>query len=287
VTNKAFSRHSRVFEDNQLVYPVLSRRSRGISIGINLNPAKDCNYDCVYCQVDRVYPLSRPAPIDPAILQAELSTMAQAVRDGTLADHPRFQGADPAMLTVKDIAFSGDGEPTLCHNFADMIKIAAKMRRQIEKGQGSPVQLVLITNGTTLDTPAVKGHVNSLLENEGEVWIKLDAVTASDFARIYDCQLSFSRTMRGIRSFARHHPVTLQTMVFRWDDGTASLDPEVLADYLLEWLQSESPIIRHQQLYTLARNPREGNLKALGPIELASIKATLGRAVPWPISTYA
>src|SRR5947199_7857058 len=45
--------HPRLFQTNRFVYPVLSRRSRGISIGINLNPDKVCNFDCVYCQVDR------------------------------------------------------------------------------------------------------------------------------------------------------------------------------------------------------------------------------------------
>jgi wyosine [tRNA(Phe)-imidazoG37] synthetase (radical SAM superfamily) len=45
--------HERSFDANRFVYPVLSRRSRGLSIGVNLNPDKVCNFDCIYCQVDR------------------------------------------------------------------------------------------------------------------------------------------------------------------------------------------------------------------------------------------
>src|SRR3954453_13920582 len=45
--------HARLFQANKFVYPVLSRRSRGISVGVNLNPDKVCNFDCIYCQVDR------------------------------------------------------------------------------------------------------------------------------------------------------------------------------------------------------------------------------------------
>ena len=45
--------HPRLFQGNKFVYPVLSRRSRGISVGVNLNPDKVCNFDCIYCQVDR------------------------------------------------------------------------------------------------------------------------------------------------------------------------------------------------------------------------------------------
>ena len=33
------------------VYPVVSRRAGGVSIGINLNPNNACNWRCVYCQV--------------------------------------------------------------------------------------------------------------------------------------------------------------------------------------------------------------------------------------------
>ena len=39
--------HTRHFTDFTFVYPVISRRSRGLSIGVNLNPDKVCNFDCV------------------------------------------------------------------------------------------------------------------------------------------------------------------------------------------------------------------------------------------------
>ena len=47
------TQHERRFEANRFVYPVLSRRSKGLSLGVNLNPDKVCNFDCIYCQVDR------------------------------------------------------------------------------------------------------------------------------------------------------------------------------------------------------------------------------------------
>ena len=43
--------HPRTFQTNRFVYPVLSRRAGGISIGVNLSPSKACNFNCVYCQV--------------------------------------------------------------------------------------------------------------------------------------------------------------------------------------------------------------------------------------------
>ena len=51
-----FASHPRTFAENRYVYPVVSRRAGGISIGVNLNLDKVCNFDCVYCQVNRSEP---------------------------------------------------------------------------------------------------------------------------------------------------------------------------------------------------------------------------------------
>src|ERR1041384_5902109 len=51
-----FTQHSRSWRENRYVYPVVSRRSKGLSIGVNLNPDKVCNFDCIYCCVDRKTP---------------------------------------------------------------------------------------------------------------------------------------------------------------------------------------------------------------------------------------
>ena len=48
-----FTDHRRKLHSNKYIYAVVSRRSKGLSIGINLNIDKICNFDCPYCQVDR------------------------------------------------------------------------------------------------------------------------------------------------------------------------------------------------------------------------------------------
>ena len=48
-----FTDHRRNLHTNKYIYAVISRRSQGLSIGINLNIDKICNFDCPYCQVDR------------------------------------------------------------------------------------------------------------------------------------------------------------------------------------------------------------------------------------------
>src|SRR6266699_3320007 len=105
--------HRRTFEENHYVYAVVSRRSKGVSIGVNLNPDKICNFDCVYCQVDRkTPPLVRDVDV-PRLLE-ELEDMLDRVESGDLFEMERFQGTPPALRRLNDIAFSGDGEPTTC-----------------------------------------------------------------------------------------------------------------------------------------------------------------------------
>ncbi|HET7854477.1 MAG TPA: radical SAM protein, partial [Candidatus Methylomirabilis sp.] len=88
--------HPRQLDENRYVYAVLSRRSGGVSIGINLNPDKVCNFDCIYCQVDRTTP-GRYRRVDLGILEQELRDILAKARSGALFEHPPFS-AIPAPL---------------------------------------------------------------------------------------------------------------------------------------------------------------------------------------------
>src|SRR4051812_23872056 len=62
------------FLGNRFVYAVISQRSHGLSIGINLNPDKCCNFDCAYCEVNREVP-GRDSRVDVDVLAAELENL--------------------------------------------------------------------------------------------------------------------------------------------------------------------------------------------------------------------
>ncbi|HVJ68403.1 MAG TPA: radical SAM protein, partial [Caulifigura sp.] len=82
--------HSRRYEQNRFVYPVLSRRSRGISIGVNLNPDKVCNFDCIYCQVDRRSEAeTRFVELDQVL--EELAHIVDLVVTGQLFEDDKFK----------------------------------------------------------------------------------------------------------------------------------------------------------------------------------------------------
>src|SRR6266849_5928787 len=118
------ARHPRAYRENLYVYPVLSRRARGISIGINLNPDKVCNFDCIYCQVDRTTP-AVVRRVDEIRLKDELLAILQEAKEGALFERPEFRETPPALRRLNDIAFSGDGEPTTFPKFFEAVQMAA------------------------------------------------------------------------------------------------------------------------------------------------------------------
>src|ERR1700722_13802742 len=122
--------HRRSFADNRYVYAVVSRRSKGVSLGINLNPDKLCNFDCVYCQVDRTTP-GGPANVDVPRLAAELEDMLDLAVSGALYETDAFRTTPPALRRLNDIAFAGDGEPTTCPAFPEVVQLATDARRRL------------------------------------------------------------------------------------------------------------------------------------------------------------
>jgi len=173
----AWRRHERKWMDNRYVYPVVSRRSRGVSIGINLNPDKGCNFHCIYCQVDRTVP-PEVREVDLGVLSSELDAALSAERDGSLYARPPLDILLPGERGVRDIAFSGNGEPTTYPRFEEAVRIAAAARLRF--GLDS-ARLVLLTNAVYLDKPGVRSALRLLDENNGEIWAKLDAGTEPYF----------------------------------------------------------------------------------------------------------
>src|SRR6185437_13630138 len=173
ISHPLHTQHQRSFEANRFVYPVLSRRSGGISIGVNLNPDKVCNFDCIYCQVDRVRQ-SETRFVDLAGLLAELESMLRLVTSGELYQYEKFAATPEHLRRLNDIAFSGDGEPTTYRNFDEIVAQCAEIKRRLGLDQ---VKMVLITNASMFHRPHVVRGLEILDANQGEIWAKLDAGT--------------------------------------------------------------------------------------------------------------
>src|SRR5882724_7817469 len=143
------TRHPRSWHENRFVYPVLSRRSQGVSIGVNLNPDKVCNFDCIYCQVDRRSEAETKF-VETDRLLAEIDQMLSLVAGGALFQDEPFRDVPADRRRLNDIAFSGDGEPTTYRNFDEIVAAVAELKRKHDLPH---VMMVLITNASMFHKP--------------------------------------------------------------------------------------------------------------------------------------
>jgi wyosine [tRNA(Phe)-imidazoG37] synthetase (radical SAM superfamily) len=269
-------RHARLYRDSLYVYPVLARRSHGISIGINLNPDKICNFDCVYCQVDRRTP-PEVREVDEDRLRTELRDTLRSFRSGALFSRPEFAGVPESLRVLRDITFAGDGEPPSYPNFAGVVRDAIR----IKKEEGFPdLPLNLLTNATLIDRPRVKEALRLIDEDGGALWLKLDAGTEGYYKMIERTTIPFARVLENILEAARLRPVVVQSLFMR-THGEPPPAAEVAAycERLKEILDGGGAI-RLVQVYTVARPPAEIWVTPLGDAEVDAIAAEVRRRIP-------
>lgn len=279
---RAFTEHPRGFRTNQFVYPVVSRRSRGASIGINLNPDKVCNFDCVYCQVDRRDPVEKSfVGIDT--LRDELARTLELTASGALFDDPAFQSVPPPLRRLNDIAFSGDGEPTSFSNFSAIIAAVADVRNRFRL---EAVKLVLITNASLFHQPRVREALAVLDRAGSEIWAKLDAGTEAYYQRVNRAVVPFSRILDNLRSAAQARALVIQTLFMRLASTAPPLAEIDAYGECLGSILAAGGRIDRVQIYTVARRPAEPDVQPLSPAELDAIAARVHSRICLPIETY-
>ena len=278
----AYQSHGRAWHDLTYCYPVVSRRSGGLSIGINLNPDKACNFDCIYCQVDRTTP-GTAKKVDLAVVATELDRLLDAARDGSLWVEPPFDCVTEANRRVCDIAFSGDGEPTTYPEFAEAVRLAADARNRRSL---STTKLVLITDACYLSKPNVRRGLSILDENNGEIWAKLDAGTQAYYELVNRPNYPLSHVMKNITEAAQERAVVIQSLWMRVH-GEPPPPAEVSAycERLNEILVAGGKL-KLIQLYTIARKTTEAYAKPLADAELDAIFGVVRERVKCPIETY-
>jgi histidinol dehydrogenase len=256
-------------EGGLLVYPVYSRRSGGLSLGINLFPdRKLCSFDCPYCEV---FPFETGFRFSPEFMGKAL----------TAALH-RFRNRE---VPVRDICFSGNGEPTISPHFAEALEIAVKIRDTAAPGTA----LVLITNGTGL----LNDRIFELLHRAAAgppglcVWLKLDAGTEDWYARMNRSSVPFTALIKGIREFVDMAPATIQTMLCavggREPPPEEALAWERLVTELARLGDGRKTGVRRVQIYGKARPAPEDPLaRPLPPSHAEARAASLRSALAVP-----
>ncbi len=271
----AHRHHPRQYAEFKYVYPVLSRRSRGISIGINLNPDKRCNFDCLYCQVDRsTVPATNQ--LDLAVAEEELRALLEIAQAGALANDPQFAGVPAELMNLRDVALSGDGEPTTSPVFSKVIEMIAR-----HKPAG--VKIVLITDAGGLDRADVKRGLTLMDAHEGEVWAKLDAGTEPYYKAIDRSAIPFARILKNITGCARERAIVIQTLFVKlYGKGPCADEIAAYCDRLNQ-VRAAGGQLKNIQICTLARKtmalingrPAFDAVSALSPTEVESIAATV------------
>ncbi len=258
------SDHNRSFIDMTYVYPVVSRRACGVSVGINLNPDNACNWHCAYCQVPGLVRGAAPE-IDLAQLEGELRQFLGELLHGSfMAEH-----VPPEAQVIRDIAFSGNGEPTSSKAFATIVERVVAIRDEVGL---AAVPIRLITNGSLADRPYVQTALRSLAAAGGEVWFKLDGGRAEDIARINGVDLAPEAHARRLALCASLCPTWVQTCMFRWDGAPPS--DAMIAAYLAILDSADTTALKGVHLYGLARpslQPEASHLQRLSPDELEQI----------------
>ena len=226
------------------VYPVISRRAGGVSLGINLNPNNACNWRCAYCQVPNLVRGVAPE-IDLDCLGSELQVMLDHILHGDFM----AQRVPEDCRRLCDVAISGNGEPTSCRSFDAVVAVIAEQMNS----QGLNIPLRLITNGSYIHKEHVQAGLTTMASNHGEVWIKVDSVTDEGIRRINGIKLDEARLRQQVEAAAQYCPTWIQTCMVAWD-GQPPAAEEVSA-YLqfLSRLKQDHVPLRGIMLYGLAR----------------------------------
>lgn len=266
--------YPRNFLENRYVYVVISPRARGLSVGLDLTPSRACNFDCVYCEVNREVPL-RAQGLEVEVLSAELERTLGLIRSGHLRRMAAFSHLPPELLELRHVAISGDGEPTLCPEFDDAIQAVVRLRAL---GRSPFFRLVLVTNATGLHLPPVQ-HGLKYFTREDEVWLKLDAGTQAYMDRVNRPHCTLEQVLANITSLGRQRPVVIQSL-FPLIEGAEPPESEIeaYARRLVE-LKQNGAQISLVQIYSAGRptmNQRCGHLplKSLSRIAAQVRKAT-------------
>jgi wyosine [tRNA(Phe)-imidazoG37] synthetase (radical SAM superfamily) len=274
--------HSRVFQDLILVYPVISRRSQGLSIGINLNPDKRCNFDCVYCEVDRRTP-GRASRVDLDLLRDELRWLVRFSLEGGLARLPKFCEVPELTRIVRDLAFSGDGEPTMIPNFSACVQVAVDVKREFRL---DATKLVLISDSAGLDKLDVRAGLELMAQNQGEFWCKLDAGTEPYFRTVNRSFIRLDRILKNITQTAQRWPIIVQSLFLKIQGEVMSpAELEAYCDRLLEVLAAGGTI-REVHAYTIARPTPEPWATKLDRAELEQVATTIRARTGLPVRVF-
>jgi wyosine [tRNA(Phe)-imidazoG37] synthetase (radical SAM superfamily) len=215
--------------------------------------------------------------VDVDQLEREMAALLDLSRSGEIFTFSPFNSARPGQRRLNDIAFSGDGEPTTAKEFPEVV---ARLARLKEAGGLREAKLVLITDSSRLQAPEVLQGIQTLMENNGEIWAKLDAGTEAYYREINRSKIPFTRILENLLAAGRRWPITIQTLFLEWKGQGPT--PGELEAYkaCLRVLLEGGATLQGLQLYTVARPTPEAAARPLNSESLDLLAAEISGAFP-------
>ena len=247
--------HSREKAGLTYIYPVFSRRAGGLSIGINLNINNACNWRCIYCQVPDLIRGAAPAT-DLEKLAYELRNFLTDVIYGDFYD--REEVGDEYRV-IKDVAISGNGEPTTADDFYQVVNLLELILE--EYSLLNSIKCVLITNGSMVSRSNIKNSLKKLARINGEVWFKIDSATTQGVATINEAKGSYVSTLKRLKISVDHCPTWIQTCVFMYKNKPPCKAETDAYLNLLKAVVSQNIHVRGVLLYGVERKSMQPGAK--------------------------
>lgn len=238
----------RNFLNNRFIYLVISQRAHGLSIGVNMNPNQVCNFNCIYCEVKRNSALSEQV-VNVPVMSAELKHTLDELQEGRIFKLPCYRTVPEELLQLREVALSGDGEPTLCPNFTEVVQALVHIRAL------APIpffKLVLITNATGLHLPEVQRGLK-WFTGKDEIWAKLDAGSQEYMRTVNRTDFPLEKVMANLLHLGQQRPIIIQSLFSQLQGKEPSI--EEIDQYVqrLKELKERGAAISLVQIYSAHR----------------------------------
>lgn len=253
--------HDRNIFKSKYIYPVVSRRSMGLSLGINLNTNNACNWQCIYCQVSDLT-RGKPEKIDLDLLENELDKWLDNIVNGNFLSECASHKVD-----FKDIAFSGNGEPTATPEFEPIIKIVLE---KINKFQlSNTIKLRLITNGSYLHKKNVQQGLELMKAVNHEVWFKIDHVNPKEAKKINRINLSIASLTKNLKSALSISPTIVQTCLLKINK---ELPSQNFINEYIKFLEPYASKLKAIHLYSMVRPSQQKTDLQIEPLDKSELQ---------------
>jgi wyosine [tRNA(Phe)-imidazoG37] synthetase (radical SAM superfamily) len=276
---KAWSSHPREWENNTWVYPVISRRAGGLSLGVNLNPDHHCSFSCAYCQSGPQEGHKR-IPVDIDAVEQELRAFLAYYASGEFAKCEAYKDVPEQNKLLKDICLSGDGESTIVKEFPEICRRMREIQKEYAPKLGD-FKLRLITNASHIEAESVQLGLSQLLDDNGEIWAKLDAGSEEWFKKMNRSPLHLEKIIDNLKNAIKSYPLCIQTMLCNLQGEVPS--EQEIERYIenLAAIHAASPShLVEVQLYTVIRDTVLEGVEPLPKEFLESVKTKITDALP-------